>query len=446
MFSKMTTFENVFAIVCGIGLLTHVFVISRRYFSYETSTKVIIDTDCGIKVPTLSFCVRYMDLMDPLVLQRKFNITLTDSTTTFDKYFGQTGKLTVADILSLTPSGRQVVINCMMRPVNQNRRVIHSRTRQEDCFSLFDIQKFYMQSFVCYRFRPTNQSEDLTMDELSHSYNYEFVIYALRLMESLAHTEYAFLILSYDSFPFLSRSFGSLRKTRVTEDSEQRPNSYIVQHKVTDIQLQAPPYDTNCDPDYDPSFKSECIIRLMQTRGLNRVPNTEIVTRPYDLPHVQHNDDDNRTFRAIADQIYAECEAKYYRNRCSYRIAETAVRMEGEEKKEKSLRIRVMGPRGPNTHIQSEPGFPLSEYLLYVFSCFGIWFGISVNRFNPIPLFAFFTQRHLKRRTAKCGPMSRGPDIKSVIGNRKETLVEPIREAKTRTANSLVKQETQTRK
>lgn len=124
----------------------------------------------------------------------------------------------------------------------------------------------------------------------------------------------------------------------------------------------------------------------MQSKGLARVPNTEIITYPYDFPHVLFSDDDNVTFRRIADKVYKECYRRFSQSRCRYSITETEVKVISDKRNDKSLRVRVMGPRGPNTLVHSEPAFLLSEYLLYVCSCFGIWLGISVLRLNPITL------------------------------------------------------------
>jgi hypothetical protein len=389
--------EHVFALLCGIGLVAHVFVISRRYFAYETSTKVIIDLECPIEAPTLSFCVRYMDLMNNTMLQQEFNITVNETTPVFDKYYKQSGNLKVSDIFSKTPAGEEIVDNCMIRKSGQNRRVHRSTQGSDKCFDIFNVTKFYMQSFMCYRFMPaTNTSVKFSTQELAHSYNYEYSIYAIRVREELAHADAVLVILNYGPYPYLSRSFGALRKTRFTENSDERPNEYFVQTKVTEISLQPPPYDTGCDPDFDQASRSECIIKGMQ--DLDRVPNTEIVTRPYDLPHVLYNDDDNQTFMQVADKIYETCYNRFQQKRCNYSIAATDLRMRADSRQSRSLRIRVMGPRSPNTHVISEPAFDLSDFLLYVSSCFGIWLGVSVNRFNPITLLGIWKETKSKKR------------------------------------------------
>ena len=411
---RMMRGENIFAFFCGIGLLAHVFLISRRYFAFETSTKVIIDTDCPIEAPTLSFCIRYMDLMNATALLERFDITINGTTPTFEKYYKQSGKLKLTDIFDNTPTGEEIVDSCMIRKANQNRRVLRSTKDKQTCFNFFNITKYYMQSFMCYRFMAANASIAFSLHELAHSYNYEYSIYAIRLLEELAHVESVLLILNYGPFPYLSRSFGALRKTKFTENSNERPNEYFVQTKVTEVRLQPPPYDTACDPDFDQSSKSECIINGMQEQGLGRVPNTEIIRRPYDLPHVLYNDDDNETFRNIANKVYTDCYEKFKQSKCNYSIAATDVRMRADDRKYNSLRVRVMGPRGPNTHVNSEPAFPLSEYLLYVSSCFGIWLGISVNRFNPIALLSVLKQRsNCKRIHLQNSVQSKDKDTKA---------------------------------
>ena len=387
---------RVFPILCVIGLSAHVSLISIHYFAYVTSTKVAIDPGSTTHAPSLSFCVRYIDIMNHTKLQQKFNIKINETTPTFEKYYQQSGKLKVSDIFNNTPTGEEIVDSCMIRKANQNRRVLHSTKNKDECLRFFNITKYYMQSFICYRFMPPN-SCSFTMDELAHSYNYEYSIYVLRLMAELAHAQSVFLMVYSGPLPYLSRSYGALRKTLATRNSDQRPNEYFAQSKSTLIKLQPPPYDTACDPNYDYASKSECITRKMQDERLDRVPNTEIITRPYDLPHVLHDDDDNDTFRSITDRVYEECNRKFNKSRCSYSIAETEVRMRADRRKDTSLRVRVLGPRGPNTHINSEPAFPLSEYLLYVSSCFGIWLGVSILRLNPVTLISILKQKHRKR-------------------------------------------------
>src|SRR5438270_6934839 len=44
-------------------------------------------------------------------------------------------------------------------------------------------------------------------------------------------------------------------------------------------------------------------------------------------------------------------------------------------------------PRDPFITINYKPQILLMEFLVYVLSCFGTWFGISVFKLNPIPFF-----------------------------------------------------------
>lgn len=393
---KRTALKRTFAVFCAIGFATQCSLIASDYFAYHTSTKVTIETKAMNRAPTVTFCARYIDLMDSerLFREKKIRIKTEKSVneTIHDIHYKQSGKLTVKDLFEYTPPVSDAMKNCRTRDAH-NYRTIGTQTLAQ-CFERFNISKFYMQSFMCYNFRPVPSFGSFSITEIANSYNFEMAVYALYLPRTFASPRVVFMTLSPEDFPYVSRSYGAYLRTKLNSDMRDFANDFLVQNKISEVHLQPPPYDTMCVEEVDFEAKTQCLIRKMRERGMHRVPNTEIIRFAYDLHHVLWNDETNKTTKGMIDACYADCESVGKREKCRYSFAETEVSMAGGPDFADQLRLRVMGPSGPNVLVLSHPQFKASEFFLYIFSSAGIWFGISILHFNPLLFVRWMWRRH----------------------------------------------------
>lgn len=143
------------------------------------------------------------------------------------------------------------------------------------------------------------------------------------------------------------------------------------------------PWKTNCrDYRADTPFvtRGHCIniCQLNETiRQLRRVPFTAIVgqsdTWAAALPHTSLADLQNSTFVELQESIERLCHARCIRPDCVEQLVITRYfRSEIHE----HLKFRLYAPSSPAIGTYFYASLTVTEFLVYLLSCFGIWFSI----------------------------------------------------------------------
>ena len=386
--------SHAFLFICLCCGTSHIMFITYKYFSFETTTRITMDKKQTMDAPTLITCVKYMDVMDYKALSLKMGIPIKSGDTIDHNKFAD--KITIRDIFLFTPPVHQIMKRCTYRR-KQDRRVLLQEG--SDC-NFFRMIKFVMQSYVCYTMCPRNRVR-FAIDELASSYNFEHTVFVVEWDKIFLHAQTLFVMLTDAPLPYRSRLYGSIKlldgrnNTHVTD--------VLVRNKITNIKLLPKPYDTACNRTYNQGDKTACLIRKMKEHKLDRIPNTEIITEPYDQRQVHTEDEEDATTRQMLDQIYAECDEEADGEKCDFTISETDARFYDSDN-HTYMTFRAMSPAAPNSLIVSSPKFPFEDYLLYVSSCFGIWFGLSIHDMEPVRMWPKIRKR--LQRCAKILPMS----------------------------------------
>ena len=412
-------FFSILSTICGV---VHIFMITMRYFSYPTSTRITLDKKNSIETPTLVVCVRYNEVMDYKSLARELppppGIKIDD-----DKYRRHAYRLvTVSQIFRFTPDANKVLEKCWYRHPGDRRVVL----RQGQNCSFFRMVKFVMQSFVCYAMKPKNRTA-FKVEDLTSSFGYEHTIYSADWESALIFEEAksVLVILSENEYPYRSRTYGAIKV--LDQDDEMESLDVYVRNKITSMKLLQAPYDTRCQPKWSTEAFTECLTENMKRKGLNRLPNTEILKKPDNLMQVKQTDEANQTMREILDRIYDDCDA-LYRDKCEFMISETDPSFyEARTKHKPRFEFRVMSPSAPNKVIETNAAFSCQDYLLYVCSCFGIWFGLSIKDMNPVLVWPH-VQRRIRRSccNTRRDPKTRPATLSESAADVEWTLVRPV--------------------
>lgn len=168
------------------------------------------------------------------------------------------------------------------------------------------------------------------------------------------------------------------------------------------------PYDTGC-LDYKAKLgyesQSECRRDCNTNRTLSafsKVPFSVASDDSLD-PSIHHvtNDDleDNQNMNQKLISIESECKDLCKKPDCNDQFSLTKTDKE-ESKNASSLAItfEVSVPRKPDFSIKHRERITWNEFLVYVLSCFGIWFGLSVLSVNPFNLIEEKNERRKKNR------------------------------------------------
>jgi hypothetical protein len=212
------------------------------------------------------------------------------------------------------------------------------------------------------------------------------MMFGVRFSRSFSPSDKIHIIIHYGQFPWFSSNYASIT-TRLTDFYKMtfKNNKYYVSYLWNKHYLLPAPYDTNCSL-IPISESAECkkFCMIDQLIRINKVPFSEFISDPIDLPHVNYYDlNDSRT-RDFVIQAEMMCSSRCDRNPCYTDITSTVMDANSElEIKDQLITIWSRIPMSPVISVHSSAALSLIEYLVYIGGCCGTWIGISVLSFDP---------------------------------------------------------------
>lgn len=371
----LTIMSHVFTLGANIGLVYQVSVISDLYFRYETKTAIIQSISGPIPPPSLCFCIRYTDLIHGEKGMKR--------AATLEERFYYQSKLTVKEIFELTPAANESVIWCTHRTNDSIHSFVNQETEQ--CNLLFNVSKFYTQDLICYNVEPLVKTP-LLLDRVAHSLYFSHMMFGVRFSKKFKGADKIHIISFYGQFPWFGRNYASLT-TRLADFHKMtfKNNKYYVSFLWSKHYLLPAPYDTNCSliPIHESSeCRKFCMIEHLIRK--NKVPSSEFITEPIDLPHVNYHDLNDSLTRAFILRAETECSSRCDSNPCYTDITSTFMDANTEQEiKDQLITIWARIPLSPVISVVSSEALSLVEYLVYIGGCCGTWIGLSVMSFNP---------------------------------------------------------------
>lgn len=375
-----------FWVGCLVGFVFQSKEVCNEYFKYKTftSTKMTIPTD--LSTPALSVCHIY-----PLIVNKTDYLKYG-----FPKDGGYSdihGKLTIKSIFDLTADGYDTIQTCARR--RDGMWIFDWGGDMNHCTAEIVVTKYYMQEFICYMYSFRNMTT-LNVRKLAHALNYQNTAYILILHDIPASpTVYTFAHPATE-LPLLSRNFGKQIDRQITLSGNHRPNKVFVTFRENKINRLPSPYVTKCTSD-DKKAKEKCT-RLCLIEGMkviNRFPHTEMTTEPVDLRHVTFEDLHTKNTYDTINSVHRQCNAKCHRDSCHSYFTTTNVHLHSEpDGLTHRLEFRVLIPDSPLIEITYKASVSLLDFLVYMCSSFGMWFGLS---FSSLPQM-FVKHCHIRRK------------------------------------------------
>lgn len=160
-----------------------------------------------------------------------------------------------------------------------------------------------------------------------------------------------------------------------------------------------PPYNTGCIDYTKLGFQSmtECRHRCLINKSkdaFGKLPFSPIYTLPSDFKHISPTDLQNLTIMTSLIHFKELCILACHEANCkeSYTITKTTSKDHWE-----SMVLIINIPREPTMKIEHVPELKLVEFLVYIMSCFGTWFGLSILHLNPVHVFEVVKRRFHRR-------------------------------------------------
>ena len=360
---KISWAYNFFAL---IGLLVQVVIISIELFAFNVSRDVEFVIPKKLAIPDMTVCVKIWDLMAGS--ERKV--------------------MTVTQALNHTVKEEDFVRVQLVRKGSNYCKVVN-RVPDHDCNGTTIVTKWLMSDNVCYTLtynfthgnyltRATLSNTNYLTDILKNSF-YSLVLAVpfgrLKSFTPVIHTPKSNPVSSYDSSEYYRREVeGNGRSSFVH-------NMYQVSYKSYELYLLPFPYKTDCRR-YKKSqseCKEDCTLKHYLTKT-SEYPEHVFIS---DMSLVGDRNLTTGLNTGVKQRIKS-CSYKCRRADCVLKYSTSSVKGVGLDGD--ALFLTLVSPLDPYVVVKAKPSFPTFEYILYIASCLGIWFGISFLSLNPVPV------------------------------------------------------------
>ena len=440
-------FSISFQAICFAGFSFQAINFTREYFEYATESDLAVQTPVEIPVPDFTICFRYVDILDFEALKVKYpNFTakpieqLTVNDEIEEAILRIQKSVTVEDILTFSPPSESIITKCSTKGPKDFE---FEDIEMAECNKQFAIWKFYLQEYACYRFKKITSME-------TKEYQYRLVSYAIerpgtlytlktnnkklaqtRYMKTVIHSSVRNPEASLAMMTNIKRRFDDENRA---EKDDVRKNYYIFQLTYSSLQMirKEPPYDTGCryynlSSDFQAAVecRTECLINRT-VHAFAKVPfsaalwnwtsiiryvtehgdtseATEALLQDYSAKeemrmqvlryrHLTTDDLRNQSTASTLMQIENDCLYLCRQPDCEDEVTLTKgsydyIREEDlKDEDGQFLEFEISVPKKPLILITYKEKVSWSEFLVYLLSCFGIWFGLSVLSVNPFTM------------------------------------------------------------
>ena len=371
-----------------MGFVYQLSEISIEYFAYKTSTKVALQLEHKFINPSIIICSRYTDIIDR-TNYKKYGIHSKARYIT-SEHLSDMSKLTIKDIFELTPDTNNTMIACQFRTNVYNM----DSYNRDVCYSMFNVTKYQEGSFICYQFQTRIPDNQLNCEQAAlsfHSYN---ELYGIQLHPRFLLSNRIKLISfipdvghnSLFNLPIISRRFYSplVRYGSGTADTSIA-NYIALSGEVYSIKRLKKPYDTACmrnHKDTEYVCRRKCNIASFKSHDI--FPPNELTTKPLPLKHSKTvitslNTTLLRDIKMKNQKCMRACNGH---SMCEDWYTVTLANLSPVRYFD-TISISSVCSKKPAVIIQYLPKVVLMDFIMYISSSFGIWFGISILSINP---------------------------------------------------------------
>lgn len=360
-------FSFIFCSLTFIGFLYQVGQTSISFFKFSVKTTVSIEQAEIIIFPDYTLCFRFQDLLN----------------------FGEDSP-TIRQILDGTPTESDLISNC---DVKRQSSYLTGSFDGAKCTGIFEIQKEIFREDVCYRLTYRNRSHIFHHHHLYTPQTHYNLLLRLYVGEKFAPTRETSAIVSpaNDGKPYVSSGLSRRIRTNYGTASDRLYNDFYSAYSPYKLYHLPSPYETNCRSDA-PEQGNECIAKCLleiTAQEHKLVPFNIFMSKKSKYSHLKHvNVTENQKYEEIFSSHYMHCKNNVCHWKSCYRSFTTTSTTSSynamHDKHKSSYIFSLATPSTPDTVIKSFPDFLLTEYVIYIMSCFGTWFGLSVIALNPL--------------------------------------------------------------
>ncbi|KAI1282012.1 hypothetical protein HDE_13211 [Halotydeus destructor] len=373
-----------------LGLVYQLNDIITMYFRYETVTVLDISVPEEITAPALSMCFLFPEVIDSDNLSnRHVRIHIKRQLTTHPLTLGDFADVTLAEILEAAPKPDFLKLCSIRYPYS------YSRIDKTEYCDAFGVQRYFKQQFICYQ---------ISLFELSNTvYSFEYIQNALKspglffelFMDKNRFNRTSVIQFTVHSADLKPRGTSAFpvegnRKSSALRVSEVFPAEkdvsmdlweYYLTYNLFSSKLLGAPYRSDCLDYGTVEYESRghcvdtCMTRMTKA-GLGLYAFPAVSTTGPKLKLIMEAD---LAKPEVADQLAQfrdQCGQLCRRPNCVEDIYVT--KLIRSDPNLGYFKIRLNVANRPTIVIEAKGKLSLPDLLVYVLSCFGIWYGLSL--------------------------------------------------------------------
>lgn len=411
MFPPKRSYYILTIVTCTIGLILQVKEVSEGYFSYPTGSKVVVLPHFFIRVPSLSACLRFADILKIEEVNKELKMNLfhpDESIPSWTEFLIKARELSVGNRFKFTPRVDEVLSSKFGCAIRFPRKDHLEYFTGKKCYEKFNITKYYHRESVCYKFTPKLDTEILQVKHYTLSDEAYGLLYFLMMNETLF--QHVKVVSSYIHDDNSIQLYDALLAQYIMIPSNKA--EILTTFNTLKIESLEPPFDTNCQKYPEDSamiieilknIRKEALIKLNRSIPALMIHDRDIESYRYaDSLRDAKNHRDIENYRdtnreKYLDDIemnsalvtsyelylnealrfkYREIVEKYQdigRNSCSIRCLISKI----SYGKDENFQFRVSWPDGLYVDIEYTRRNTIIDLIVYICSSVGIWFGIS---------------------------------------------------------------------
>lgn len=366
-----------FYALCICGFLYQASKISMKYFNYGVQTKTELVLPEEIFIKDYAICVRFIDLM----LGNDFIDTPEFALSTMSNN-------TLRHIFDSIPKPGDILNDCVIR--NPGNFAVYA-SNHRSCNEIFMVTRFIYRENVCYELHYRNESK-FTNIHIARSYLFAKIVYYFTIKDSSPLNHFHLLSASA-YYPGDWIQYASLELTNdiwTQRSAKDRFNYFTTRYQYYEMRMLEPPYETKCYH-YGNNSRDMCIMDCLKNRSigkLNAIPVQIVIPdderKSLDLKQL---DERNASASIIVNEIIQECKSiRCSMIDCDLRFTSSDTSKDLRPVLNTSSFLLGMAST-PDTIVVGDPDVAGSEYVLYLLSLAGSWFGFSIIVLDPYELY-----------------------------------------------------------
>lgn len=378
----------IFHCICITGLILQLIEVSNKYFRYSTDTKVTISKHRIIHRPYISVCFREYEILNIDFMENMFGSTKIDYIKD-SSWSRMRGNITIKELFGHTPGASQVsfisiiifLLICSSKILNPSGRACSITLPGKEinfdnaskCYDIFTVDKYHYRNMICYKFKILLDKIFDTIDYYDYilkTENFGRIFYLIFDAGALARVRRLMVNVHLDGS--VEQADTSTGQTIYITDTL---NVLRVSYTTLVSTRLAPPYDTKCYKYSKGKSRIHVIVENIQRESvkvLNRSTYAAHIYEPLNTPlisflEIDRNSTEQLLYRRIVESNEHTPDACYFKTTMP-KVFSMNYKLFG---------VMIDWPDGFSIAIQSTERMVILDFLIYISTCIGLWYGLS---------------------------------------------------------------------